>query len=132
MLDDVPAVTTLASDAYRLDPEHVAVVVQHAVTSRLAIDFWLLEDDGEAVSTVQTHRTGETVSLWTMATPPPMQRRGYGRALLGGVLRWAAQDGATVGLLGATPAGEPLYRSTGWRVIDDWEIHLNAPSTQFG
>jgi GNAT superfamily N-acetyltransferase len=92
----------------------------------------VLEDNGDAVSTVLTARVEDTVSLWRMATPPRFARRGHGRALLRAVLHWAAEDGAAVGLLGATPAGEPLYRTTGWSVIESWNICLNANSAQFG
>lgn len=129
---DASAVTELMSVAFELEAAYVRVMVDHVVNAELPVDLWMLEDDGRAVSTVMTHRIGSAVSLWCMATPPRFARRGYGRSLLAHVLAWARRDGATVGLLGATPAGEPLYRSTGWTVVESWDIHLNAHSTQFG
>jgi hypothetical protein len=71
------------------------------------------------------------VTLWCMATPPRLGRRGFGRALRGHVLALAREGGATLGLLVATPAGEPLCRATGWGVVDTWEIRVNAASAQF-
>jgi GNAT superfamily N-acetyltransferase len=128
---DAAVVTRLISEAYGMEPGHVDVMVAGVLTDESVVDFWLLEDGGQPVSTVLTGRVDETVSLWCMATPPQFARRGYGRALLAAVLHWAGEDGASVGLLGATPAGEPLYRVTGWEVAEHWHIHLNASSVQF-
>jgi hypothetical protein len=53
-----------------------------------------------------------------------------GRALLGHVLNAARQDGMSVGLLGATPAGKPLYDATDWRTVEEWRLFVNATSVQ--
>jgi GNAT superfamily N-acetyltransferase len=76
-------------------------------------------------------RVRETPSIWAMSTPPAFARRGYARALLASVLDWAKTDGATVGLLGATEPGFPLYESTGWTTFEEWQLYVNAPSAQF-
>ncbi len=130
--DDTGVISRLMSEAFGIDPGEIQVIVSHVLRDPGRTMLWLLEDEGEPVSTVLTCRIEDTVSLWCMATPPQFARRGYGRALLGAVLGWAARDGATVGLLGATPAGEPLYRATGWTVAESWNLHLNARSAQFG
>ena len=41
------------------------------------------------------------------------------------------EGGCTVGLLGATPAGQPLYESTGWTTLEPWDIYVNGDSAQF-
>lgn len=41
------------------------------------------------------------------------------------------RDGAEIGLLGATPAGLPLYEATGWRTVEQWRVFTNAASAQF-
>lgn len=38
---------------------------------------------------------------------------------------------AVVGLLGPTPARTPLYDTTGWSTLEDWEIYANDDSAQF-
>lgn len=43
----------------------------------------------------------------------------------------AGSQGVEVGLLGATPAGKPLYDATGWSTLEDWEIYTNGSSAQF-
>jgi GNAT superfamily N-acetyltransferase len=59
-----------------------------------------------------------------MATPQRFARRGYGRAILADVLLRAKLEGASIGLLGATPAGKALYDSTGWTTLEDWRMFL--------
>jgi GNAT superfamily N-acetyltransferase len=129
--DDVEVVKELIAEAYGIDRDVVALMTRHIVDGDGTLRTWLLEDDGAAVSTVMTGRVQDSVSLWCMGTPGRFSRRGHGRAILGAVLDWAAADGATTGLLGATPAGLPLYAATGWQVVEEWEIYLNATSAQF-
>ncbi|MEP6816945.1 MAG: GNAT family N-acetyltransferase [Marmoricola sp.] len=95
------------------------------------MSIWLLEVDIEAVSTVTTCRVQDTVSVWCMATPTRHARRGYGKALLASVQESAHQDGAVLGLLGATPAGLPLYDATGWQTQETWDLYTGAASAQF-
>lgn len=52
------------------------------------------------------------VSVWMMGTPARFARRGYA-------------------LLGATPAGQPLYEATGWRSVDEWQVFPNSTPAQF-
>jgi predicted acetyltransferase len=66
--------------------------------------------------------------VWCMATPERFARRSYARALLAHVLHVAAGQGATFGLLAATPAGKPLYDATGWSTLEEWRLHLNSGS----
>jgi GNAT superfamily N-acetyltransferase len=92
---------------------------------------WVLEHEGEAVSTLTTGRAGDAITIWCMATPPRFARRGFGRALLADAMARAASDGVAIGLLGATPAGKPLYDATGWSTLEEWEIYTNGDSAQF-
>lgn len=80
---------------------------------------FLARQDGRPVSTVATIRTGNTVGVWSMGTAPEQQRRGAGRALLEEVIVRHRQAGATSFYLLATEAGKPLYRSIGFRTLDE-------------
>jgi GNAT superfamily N-acetyltransferase len=127
---DLPALTAVLADAYGMP----AAIAQGCCTPAVLADgltFWLLEEDGEVVSTVLTALLDDVVSVWCMGTPARHGRRGYGRALLGHVLSDAAHRGAVTGLLGATPAGEPLYASTGWEPLESWRIFAQGESAQF-
>lgn len=93
--------------------------------------FWLLVDDGTPVPTLFTSGYEHVVSVWCMSTPPQFAGRGYGRAILAHGFGEAHADGATVGLLGATPVGKPLYDATGWSTLEEWRLFVNATSVQF-
>jgi GNAT superfamily N-acetyltransferase len=129
--DDLEAVTGLMADSYGMVPEVARLVAVPLLDPTADLVIWLLEDGGEAVSTVTGTFVDATVTLWCMGTPPRFARRGYARALLAAVLDEAHGRGATVGLLGATPAGLPLYESTGWTMFETWLIFTNASSVQF-
>lgn len=127
---DVETLTALLAEAYGIEPDHAKHLP--AVAERETnLVLWLLEDGAAAVSMVATSRDGDSVSVWAMATPARLGRRGYGRALLAHVLHEASLDGAEIGLLGATPAGFPLYEATGWSIVEQWRVFTNATSAQF-
>lgn len=129
--DDREAVVALLADAYQMTPDVLSICVDPLDQMGETMRIWLLEDDGVAVSTVTTARTGDAVSIWCMGTPERYGRRGYGRALLAAVLDHFHTEGISTGLLGATPAGRPLYEATGWQHVEDWQVFTNATSAQF-
>jgi GNAT superfamily N-acetyltransferase len=130
--DDRAGVDEVLFAAYGLPADAVALATSPLERSAPGpLTIWVLEEAGEIVSAVTATRVDDTVGLWTMATPPDRQRKGFGRALLDAVLADAQEDGAVLGLLGATPAGLPLYEATGWVVDETWELYVNAPSEQF-
>jgi len=132
MADDHDALLGLWADAFEMLPENAEPIVQATVRDpESGIGAWLLEQDGVAVSTATTARVGDAITVWSMATPERFTRRGYARALLADAMARAAADGVRVGLLGATPAGKPLYDATGWTTLEDWQIFTNSESAQF-
>lgn len=128
---EVAAVAEMVAGAYGLDVEQVVLAVELGSHGERTFQTWVLENESQLVSTVTTCRVEDTVSIWIMATPERFGRRGFGRALLAGVLAETRLDGADLGLLGATPAGLPLYESTGWVTFEEWQINVNASSAQF-
>ena len=128
---DLATVVNLLAQTYGLQPDIATAIAEPVLFGAAPIWFWLLEDAGAAVSTVMSARYEDVVTIWCMATAPGLCRRGYGGALLAHVLAVARGDGAEVGLLGASPAGEPLYRSTGWRTLEHVRVHVSASSVQF-
>jgi GNAT superfamily N-acetyltransferase len=129
--DEGPVVAGLAAEAFGMDPAVVTAMIGPAVSGELPLRAWLLEDDGVAVSALMTVPVEDSISVWTMSTPERFARRGYGGALLGAVLHRARADGARIGLLGATPAGYPMYAARGWETVEEWQILTNALSVQF-
>ncbi|GAA1759185.1 hypothetical protein GCM10009795_001930 [Nocardioides hankookensis] len=128
---DADVLAALIAEAFSLTADDTALMAAGAVPGGV-VRGWLLEDGGEAVCALISGHVDDGVSIWAMSTPTRFARRGYGRALLASVLAHARADGARVGMLGATPAGLPLYEATGWRTVDEWELFTNAESAQFG
>jgi predicted N-acetyltransferase YhbS len=90
-------------------------------------DAWLLRDRaGHAMATLVATTDPDLVGIWSMATAPDFQRRGVGAGLLRAVLGHYALEGATRACLISTPAGEPFYRSVGFRPVEHlqvWQPH---------
>jgi len=56
----------------------------------------------------------DTAGIWSMATDSRRQRSGIGRRLLSTAWAQARTQGARRFFLGATPAGDRLYKSMGF------------------
>jgi GNAT superfamily N-acetyltransferase len=129
-IEDFETFGELSSQAFGLGRDIVEVITASLDPKDEATKIWLLIEGGVAVSTVLTSLVDDTVCVWCMATPERFSRRGYGRAILADALLRARSDGASLGLLGATPAGKALYDATGWTTLEDWQIYTNAASAQ--
>ncbi|HUW78997.1 MAG TPA: GNAT family N-acetyltransferase [Candidatus Nanopelagicaceae bacterium] len=127
---DTDAVINLLHESFETPPEACAFIVSPEIAKSPGIYFWLLLDQGQPVCTVTTTTEEGLLGIWSMATPPRAQRKGYGHALLSHVMQEHAQQGQRVGLLGASPAGEPLYRRIGYEVIEHWQVFASGVSSQ--
>jgi GNAT superfamily N-acetyltransferase len=129
---DLDVVCALMGDAFGLAVELMIDVIAGALNDDNGpTKILVLEEEGVAVSAVLTSIVDDAVTVWCMSTPERFARRGYGRAILADCLLRAKSDGARVGLLGATPAGKPLYDATGWITLEHWRLFASAESVQF-
>lgn len=94
------------------------------------IAFFIASQDGVPQSAVTT-TGGETVGVWSMATPARWQRRGAGRSVLSAALAHHSAAGARRFYLMATPAGKPLYDALGFRTVEEFPVLVSGPSGQF-
>jgi GNAT superfamily N-acetyltransferase len=122
--DDFEAVSELLGTSFGLARELSDLMAGLVKLEVTVGTIWLLVEEDTPVSTVLTSIVDDTVCVWCMATPQRFARRGYGRAILADVLLRAKLEGASIGLLGATPAGKALYDSTGWTTLEDWRMFL--------
>ncbi len=127
---DLDAMTQLMSGAFGIETEVARGCISASFNGK-RITMWLLEDAGKPVSCCMTARDEDAVTVWCMSTPEKFARRGYGRAVLAHALAEARADGAEIGLLGATAAGEPLYQSSGWDSLEQWSVFAASASAQF-
>ncbi|WP_344399963.1 GNAT family N-acetyltransferase [Streptomyces longisporus] len=83
--------------------------------------------DGAFAARGQIAVTGPTAVVDQVETDPAHQRRGLGRLVMHRLTDAAAEQGATAGVLGATPEGRALYETTGWRVVAPLTGALRGP-----
>jgi hypothetical protein len=75
---------------------------------------WLAHLGGESVATATTLTTENTCGLYFVFTREPARRQGIGAAITRHAL---IESGATLGVLGASATGEPVYRRLGFETI---------------
>ncbi|MGY4394560.1 GNAT family N-acetyltransferase [Streptomyces virginiae] len=83
--------------------------------------------DGVFAARGQIAVTGHTAVVDQVETAPAHQRRGLGHLVMHSLTAAAAEQGATAGVLGATPEGRALYERTGWRVLAPLTSALRGP-----
>ncbi|MFD8891501.1 GNAT family N-acetyltransferase [Streptomyces sp. NPDC059558] len=96
-----------APDGYRLDTWTRAGVTRALVRTA----------DGAFAARGQVAVTGLGAVVDQVETDPAHQRRGLGRLVMARLTAAAAEQGATAGVLGATPDGRALYETMGWRTL---------------
>jgi N-acetylglutamate synthase len=104
--------TALATDAARAS--HVG-----ALFSRIGQEtaFAVAEVDGAPAATGLGVRDGEWLGIYNMATRPQRRHRGAARAVLGALMRWGRQRGATTAYLQVERNNAPalaLYERAGF------------------
>ncbi len=130
-LRQLGAVTDLTAAAFALDREWVSrTFCSPNFLHAPGISFFLASRNGEPHSSVCTTGQG-TVGIWSMATPPELQRRGAGKAALLGAIAHHLRQGAEAFYLIATPAGKPLYDAVGFRTVEEFPIWVSGDTDQF-
>jgi ribosomal protein S18 acetylase RimI-like enzyme len=118
----------LTSAAFGLPREVIARAWDVLMTPTAPIETFVAWGDGEPVSSVSVSRHGTTAGIWTMGTPPQRQGKGWGKALLTGVLHRLRGEGVDRVYLYASDAGFPLYRSIGFSTLADMPVWLHDPT----
>jgi GNAT superfamily N-acetyltransferase len=90
-------------------------------------DLFVARRDGVPISTVMTIRHNAGVGIWTMATPPALQRQGGGRAVLEYAIGYHMDRGADTFYLGGFEAGKRLYDQIGFQTVSVFQVWI-APS----
>jgi GNAT superfamily N-acetyltransferase len=108
----------MLAECYGLDLASAETAFPDAVADRPDMAAWGLFAEGRLVSCVATVRQDGVVVVWSMATRPDCQKRGYGRRLLETVLNLHFEQGASASLLHSSRVAEVLYAQAGYRVVE--------------
>lgn len=111
------------------DTESSRDFAQDAITGHVERgEAFILDVDGQPVSScTRTARTADAIQIGGVWTPPEFRNRRYGRAVVAGLLRQAAQDGVTRAVLFTEdPAARRSYEALGFRQIGDYGIVVYA------
>jgi GNAT superfamily N-acetyltransferase len=119
---ELPLARQLLAATYGLDDASAAAAAPDRAVENADTAVWGLYDEGRLVSCATTVVEDGWVVLWSMATRPESQGRGYGRRLLRTALSVAFENGASGALLHSSVAGEKLYRSLGYEVVEYWQL----------
>lgn len=120
--EDLPAARGLLADTYGLDDASASAAVPDRAVADPDMGVWGLFDGDRLVSSFTSVTENGMVVVWSMATRPECQGRGYGRQLLQAVLSSELDQGATGSLLQSSAAGEKLYRGLGYTVVEYWQL----------
>jgi ribosomal protein S18 acetylase RimI-like enzyme len=67
---------------------------------------------------------GGAIGVYSVATLPAFQRRGFAEALMRRAIAGArAETGIETTVLQSTPAGMPLYRALGYRPVTRFQVY---------
>lgn len=104
-----------------------AAMFSERMVADAGVDVFAARLDGRLASCLVTTRQGDTAVVWSMATDPALRRRGAATAALRAAIAHHGARGVHRFVLGATPAGESLYASLGFRVrtvMSTWRVPL--------
>jgi ribosomal protein S18 acetylase RimI-like enzyme len=117
-LDELPLARKLLADTLALDAAGAEALLPDSVIGSNDKWAWGLKEAGQLISTVTIVREGDLAVVWSMATRSESRGRGHGRRLLEVVLHDQFDSGAQGSLLHSSKAGESLYRSLGYSVVE--------------
>lgn len=121
-VDDLPRYARTVAEGFGAPHDVLAVLADPALAAVDGMAFFLAELDGVPVGTGMTATSGGVTGLYNVTTLPSARRRGHGRAITLELVRAAHAAGAGTCYLYASELGEPVYRSVGFRTVEDLTV----------
>ena len=116
--EELGEVRALVEGAFGIPSEWARIAVPDRGARSAGATVWALRTAEGFRSVLVAVRVGTTLVVWSMATLPRDQGRGYGRRLLAALQRWAASSGIEEITLYSSVAGRRLYTRSGFVVVD--------------
>lgn len=122
-LEELDAARSLVCDVFGYDLGLARTALSDANVRTPGRAVWGAFDSDDALVTCAATAVHEdVVGVWSMATSPDRQRRGYASRLLRTALADARDQGAARCLLTASIAGEPFYEALGFHRLERWQV----------
>jgi GNAT superfamily N-acetyltransferase len=116
--DDIPAILDIMDRTLDVSPKAGAEIVRDDNVKHL----WGVREGKKLVSCVTVGLEDKVACIWSMATHPDYQSKGYGKRLLQGVLWEYFARGAQGSLLYSSLPGQRLYQSLSYRTVDHLQL----------
>ena len=118
---------TVAAAGFEAPREMIGALLTPAMGTAPGVSVYVAYADGEPVSTATAWLGDGGVGIYSVATPPELWGRGYGRAVTAKAIQDGFAAGAEFAWLQASALGEPVYRAMGFRVVATYLI-LGRPT----
>ncbi|WP_432041613.1 GNAT family N-acetyltransferase [Streptomyces cadmiisoli] len=113
--DELGLYAGIMSDGFGVPHEAFAMFAEPALARTEGFTFYLAELDGVPVGTGMAAVTGDLLGVFNIAVLPEYRRRGHGLAVTTEIVRAGYAAGATTAYLYASPWGESVYTTAGFR-----------------
>lgn len=123
LLSDVAVVT---AEAFGAPLEAAQMLAPASMLDDERCSWFVTHVDGEPAACGQLLRTDDVAGVYSIAVREQFRRRGLGAAISWTVLAAGRDAGCSVGVLQASPMGEPVYRRMGFETVTPY--HLLVPS----
>lgn len=116
----------VASEAFGAPLEAAATLAPATTLDDDRCSWFLGYVDGDPVVCGQLIRTADVAGAYSIGVREQFRRRGLGTAISTTVLTAGRELGCSIGVLQASPMGEPVYRRMGFETVTQY--HLFVPS----
>jgi GNAT superfamily N-acetyltransferase len=112
----------IVAGAFDLTPAMAELALSGAGAGSSQHEVWGIFEDAELRACVGVVAFDDVMAIWSLATPPALRRRGYGRRLMSAVHAAKRDDGVRTSLLWASPDAEALYRKLGYTIVEYHQV----------
>jgi len=119
--DEIEEARSILQAAFGLDETSALTALPTSILDERDVATWGLFDGRQLIACAIIVKQNGLSVVWSMATRPADQKRGFGRRLLRSVL-FDDREGVDGSLLSASKAGEGLYRNLGYQEIDSLRL----------
>jgi len=108
--------------AFDLPPTLAEIALSGSSRDATRHETWGVFEGDELRACVGVVTHDDVITIWSLATPPPFRRQGFGRRLMSAVHAAKRAEGVRTSLLWAAPAAEALYRNLGYTIVEYHQV----------